>query len=391
MGGRESSPTLLVGPRSARHITGVSLAFELAASGFEARNLPYRVVDIVFLGFAAATHPLARPLRGLETLLVILHAWMRLPFCSRVYMTMSTSNGGFIRDFAIVRLASMLRKPVYLHLHGAGFRPFYTSCSPRLQRLIVGTLGKVRRIIVLGESIKEQFQAAGVAEEKVVVIPNGLPEGVPEPHGGVKSFSLKADEPFQILFMSSMMPSKGYDELLQACHMLLARDDFDFECHFCGKFLRTNEDRTSLTAEQLEQQFLGRIKELGVSRHVQWHGQVAGDRKLERLRQCHVLALPTWHPWEGQPLCIVEAMAFATPVITSNYNDLPDLVPHQTAGLLIDKNQPKQLAQAIQQLATNPDDYARMSKQARMRYEQRYTRDAFVRRLLNTVVEEPPP
>ena len=374
---------LLIGPRSGKHITGVSLAFELALEGFRKSNIPHNVVNIVFLGFAASCTRLGKFLRALETIAVVTWSWGLLPFCSIVYMTMSTSKAGFLRDFLVINAASLFGKPVYLHLHGAGFTPFFDEASESFKNKILNTLAKVQRLIVLAEPIKEQFNPVLGYQEKVAVVPNGLPLDVPAPPAQAKSY--RTGDTFRILFLSSMMPSKGYKELLMACKQIKNSGRLPIHCHFCGNFLTTRQDETAMPPQQLEEDFLNEVEHMGLKGCITWHGQVNGYHKIDRLKKAHVMVLPSWHPWEGQPLCIIEAMAFNTPVITTRHNVLSQIVQHGRNGLLVEKRNVKDLGTTIIQMANDPVAYSRMSTEARNSYDRHFSREKFWQNLFGVL------
>ena len=63
----------------------------------------------------------------------------------------------------------------------------------------------------------------------------------------------------------------------------------------------------------------------GLSRFIQNHGMVDGEKKLNLLRQCDALLFPVrWHEPFG--IAVIEAMSQGLPVIGSPFGSLPELV-----------------------------------------------------------------
>ena len=198
----------ICGPRAAASVTGVALAFDLLVEGLADRLVGFRVVDAT-RGATVMKSGTFRLRRAWDSFCVILLVWWHLLSCKIYYATMSTSSFGFIRDYLTVGFAKLLGRRTVLHLHGGGFEDFYTHSKPWLQRLIRANLRRTDTIIVLGELLKQQFHCAGdFVKLKLLVVPNGLTLGVDESHAQIKE--LPTDGPVGLLYLSSLMPSKGF-------------------------------------------------------------------------------------------------------------------------------------------------------------------------------------
>jgi alpha-1,3-rhamnosyl/mannosyltransferase len=93
-----------------------------------------------------------------------------------------------------------------------------------------------------------------------------------------------------------------------------------------------------------------RALELGVNDHIEWAGYVA-DRKLaEQYQQSDVFVLAS--KYEGFGLTVLEAMACGTPVVCSNISSLPEVAGD--AALLVDPQNPGDIAGAIARMLTEP-------------------------------------
>ncbi len=94
---------------------------------------------------------------------------------------------------------------------------------------------------------------------------------------------------------------------------------------------------------------------------------------------------------EGLPLAVVEAMSLARPIIATDVGGLRDAVVHGTSGWLVPPGDPDAYADALLELAADPDRARAMGEQGLRRFEGRFTADAMAdgyAQLLREVVAE---
>jgi glycosyltransferase involved in cell wall biosynthesis len=73
---------------------------------------------------------------------------------------------------------------------------------------------------------------------------------------------------------------------------------------------------------------------------------------------------------EGQPLSLVEAMAYGCPIVTTSVGGIPEIIQDGVNGLLCKPKNPECLAQKIVTLIENPSLRERLSQMARESYDQ---------------------
>jgi glycosyltransferase involved in cell wall biosynthesis len=73
---------------------------------------------------------------------------------------------------------------------------------------------------------------------------------------------------------------------------------------------------------------------------------------------------------EGQPLGVVEAMAYGCPIVTTSVGGIPELIKDGVNGLLCMPGDPACLAQKIRALIEDPALRTRLGHAARHSYEQ---------------------
>lgn len=376
-----SQKILVCGPRSAKAVTGVALAFDLLIEGVESREIPHRVVDAT-RGATVSKSGTFSIRRAYDTLCVVVLVWWHLLCCQIYYATMSTSEVGFIRDYLTIGFAKLLGRRTVLHLHGGGFEDFYINAKSWLQRLIRANLKRTDTIVVLGELLKEQFECAGdFVKPKLTVVPNGLTLGVDEPVAAVKA--LPKNGRIQLLYLSSLMPSKGFFDVLQAMQLLEAQQPGCYHLNLCGSFVNAKTETAIAVTDTASLQSYIQRHALGDS--VTYHGQVLGAEKQRQFEQTHVFLLPTSYPWEGQPLSIIEALAFATPVISCYHKGIPELIETDRSGVFVESQSPQAIADALVRLGANAEQYQSMSHAARVHYEAHFKREAHLEKLIQII------
>lgn len=112
--------------------------------------------------------------------------------------------------------------------------------------------------------------------------------------------------------------------------------------------------------------------ELDLDSAVTFHGNVEHRRVLELLGRSHLFVFPT-RVAEGFPKAVHEAMACGLPIVVPRVSVLPRLV-EEGAGILLDAPEPGDVAQAVLDLAGDPQRLDSLSRRA-SEIARRYTLD----------------
>ena len=363
---------VMAGTSARARVSGATLAFDLAVQGARARGLRVSVVDFARAGTAQRVGSFSGG-RALRALGPLLSGAARLTRADGLYVVMSTSRAGFLRDAALVWPALALGRATVLHLHGGGYDAFYAAQPGWLRALIRFTLARVDAIVVLGDALRGQF--AFLPRDNRVVVPNGLPPQLEPPERPEP----KPMRPVRLLYLSNLIESKGYLELVRACAIL--RDvGVEVACDLCGEFVRTAQC-SAASAEEAHAAFLRLVDELHLKDVVRWRGVVTGAEKQALLERAHLLVLPTSYPGEGQPLSIIEALAFGVPVVATRFRGIPDQVIDDVSGYLLRSSAPEQIAGAVRKAMADEERYARLSEGARRHYQQHFRQSVHVDRM----------
>ena len=168
-----------------------------------------------------------------------------------------------------------------------------------------------------------------VPRERIAVCPPGAPDWparrLPPANG-------------YVLFVGTLEPRKNVGGLLDAYERLLTSQGFGNtvpELVLAGR--ATDSARPWLAR-------IARAPLLGVVRHI---GYFDPSRRRELYEGARLLVLPSFE--EGFGLPALEAMTIGVPVVAARRGSLPEVVGN--AGLLVDPEQPAEIADAIARLA----------------------------------------
>jgi glycosyltransferase involved in cell wall biosynthesis len=156
-----------------------------------------------------------------------------------------------------------------------------------------------------------------------------------------------------------------------------------FHLNLCGSFVGA---KTETVVEVYDEVTLhAYIKENGLEECVTYHGQVIGKQKEKQFTQANIFLLPTSYPWEGQPLSIIEALAFSIPVISCNHKGIPEMVECGRTGLFVKPKAPRSIASAIIDITEDSGRYSNMSLSAREHYEGNFKREVHLNKLIQVI------
>lgn len=171
------------------------------------------------------------------------------------------------------------------------------------------------------------------------------------------------DQPYRILSSGRLLEKKGFHYLIEACRILADRGE-RFECVIGG-------------SGELEGELRSQIERLGLTDRVTLTGQaLMQERIIEFMHEGDVYALPclwaTDGDVDGLPQMLVEAMACGLPAISTRLVGIPDLIRHEETGLLVEPNNPIELADAIARLMRDRALAARLAVAGRLWVQERF-------------------
>jgi glycosyltransferase involved in cell wall biosynthesis len=213
--------------------------------------------------------------------------------------------------------------------------------NAKITRRIRKFLPEAGAVTVVSSEMKTRILRFGIDPARTYVIPNGI--SVAE---FKQSYDASKHEIPYILYLGRLREDKGADIALRA-FSLLREQHPDIRLKIAGD----GREKDSLQAMSAK---------LHVNRYVDFLGSVRGSQKTELLRDALFLICPSRR--EAFGIVNLEAFASGRPVIASRV--IPDIVNDGEDGLLVEPENPAQLAERMKFLIENPALRKRMSGKA---------------------------
>ena len=222
---------------------------------------------------------------------------------------------------------------------------------------IVGTWKHiVDAYIALSEFSKQKFIKAGFPKNKIVVKPNFVVSGS---YVYDTELAKKRDG---ALFVGRLSREKGVETLLKAYKIV-------------GKSMSLKIVGDGPLAPVVQ-------KTVSDKYGISWLGQRPIQEVYELMAKAEILIFPSeWY--EGMPRTIIEAFAHGTPVISSELGAMAEMIDHGRNGLHFKPGSVRDLADRVIWANEHPDEVARMGRNARAEYEDKYTPEKNYNMLMN--------
>ena len=223
--------------------------------------------------------------------------------------------------------------------------------------------------------------------DKVVIVHNGLPEDLPD-WDRVRAAKKAARGEIRILYLSNLIESKGYLDVLEAVRRLANDHELNVKADFAGEFWFISNSRLYTSTAQAKADFLTRLESYGLHERVVWHGGLSGDKKRTLLAGAHYFILPTAYKYEGQPVSIIEAMAYGALVVSTAFRTIPEMLDNGRAGLLVEHGRPEQIVDAVLTCPIGSPAYRIKVDTARQRCSELFSRERHLDRLIAVIQGE---
>jgi glycosyltransferase involved in cell wall biosynthesis len=382
---KDHNSLILIGPLPPPAV-GQSLSFQMLCMELRKRNENVQIIDIG--GGAVIRKDGAFSIqRAIQYLVPIIKLFF-YSFKKKqiVYLTIAQSWNGFLRDFIFIGIAIVMRHKIVVHLKGGNYDGFYKKLGRIRQFVVRHVVGNVNSIIVLSESLRGQFDFLKKKAAIVKIVHNGLPENYPE---SIKTKDLpkNTSEGIQLLYLSNMIESKGYLHVLHSVHRLNSIG-FRVFATFCGEFLLSADTVSYTTTEEAKNDFYKTVECYKLTNSIQYLGPVNASVKINVLERAHFFILPTLYINEGQPISIIEAMAFGCVVVSTRYRSIPEMLDYGNAGILLDTCDSRDITFKIAEIIQNREKFRNYSCAAINRFNSCFSRDAHIRNILKVIYSE---
>ncbi|WP_420176365.1 glycosyltransferase family 4 protein [Luteococcus sp. OSA5] len=169
--------------------------------------------------------------------------------------------------------------------------------------------------------------------------------------------SREHDGPLRILDVGRLVPEKGGPILVDAVAQLKERG-VDVQVRFVG-------------AGALMERLQAEIDRRGLADRIELLGNRSQEEILEQYHWADVFVLPSFQ--EGLPVVIMEALSTGLPVVATRINGIGELVVDGVTGRLLTPGRSDLVAEAIEQLAGDPQLRQRLGAAGREAVLEGYT------------------
>jgi glycosyltransferase involved in cell wall biosynthesis len=237
-----------------------------------------------------------------------------------------------------------LNRPVCCTLQGEdlfldGLHEPYKSESLELIR---ANVNHVDAFISVSEYYAEYMpQYLGIPRDKIHVVPLGINLQGYEKRGP------DTDQLYTLGFFARVAPEKGLHVLAEAYRKLRAAERIPKARLEVAGYLAPEHHGY---LGEIEQQ----MKASGFESEFNYRGVLDRDQKIAFLRKLDVLSVPATYN-EPKGIFLLEAMACGVPVVQPRRGAFTEIVEKTGGGLLVEPDDPEQLAAGIQKLFTHPE------------------------------------
>lgn len=238
-----------------------------------------------------------------------------------------------------------------------------------LSRLQRKALQRSDFILAVSEYTKsELIKHNGLGEGKISIFPNTL-----DPHWEKTPINTNFDSKYPVLLSVSRMNKedryKGIDDVIRSLATVVRE---------CGP-VSYNVVGHGDDVPRLQALAAG----LGVSRYVNFMGELPDSELREQYQQCSLFAMPSRK--EGFGIVFLEAMAYGKPVVGGAHGGTPSVVKDGETGLLVENSDVPGIAQAIIHLLNDVETRVQFGKAGHERLLNRFTFDQFERNFRGVV------
>lgn len=232
---------------------------------------------------------------------------------------------------AAVLLGMYFKKPVVVSALGTDINliPKY-----RLPRSMIKWAGRrTSSMITVCEALKREMVDLGMSADKIFPLRNGVDLGLFFPMDKAISRAQLGIDGFTILSVGHLDVRKGHDRTISALRYLP-----DVRLIIVGG----GADKTKLLNLAIQAGVQDRVRFVPPTSQVQLRSYYSA---------CDALVLASSR--EGWANVLLESMACGTPVVASNVWGTPEVIQAQEAGVLVEDNSPRGIADGVQHLRRN--------------------------------------
>lgn len=351
-------------------LTGHSLASEVLAGDLS----KFHQVERVNLSKGARSKEAQRSNRAVEVAKILLEVSSKRRGNDVLYLTISESLGGNLKDLLIYTICRRSLSKMYIHLHGGSIGRLLFDRYKMLSSLNKMFIARLAGVIISGDSHLPIFDGV-IPSEKIHVVPNFANDDLfVTEEQVVEKFS--KDRPLRVLYISGLEQKKGYNDLAEAYLNLDETLQESIRIDFAGRFDDPEENQNAF------------LRNIARAKQMHYHGIVDNATKLDLFSRAHAFCLPTSH-LEGQPISILEAYAAGCVVLTTTPPGILDIFRDGENGLGIASASPQTIKSTLEKMVQQRDRLLEIGLNNNRTASEKYRSSTFNRRLRQIIESQP--
>ena len=232
------------------------------------------------------------------------------------------------------------------------------SRVPEWQKRYRSLFAQGEGFLVEGSAMKAQLASIGCPEERIRICHLGVDVG------RIPFQPRRNGDRVRFLICAGFREKKGIPYALRGVALALEEDPFPCEVVMIGD----GPDRPQI--EML-------VRELGLTKQVEFRGIRSYSEVLEELQSCHVLLQTSVTATDGDseggaPVILLDAQASGMPVVATFHADIPEYVVDGKSGLLAPERDVEGLADCIRRMVDEPERWEEMGRAGRRHVEENY-------------------
>jgi glycosyltransferase involved in cell wall biosynthesis len=305
------------------------------------KSLNEHIVNTINLSKSDLRNGVSSFRRIIEVIGILTKVWLKRRKNDAIYFSLSESFAGNLKDLLIYLICYKSNHKIIVHmLGGVGMKKILESGSI-FSKINIFFLKRIGGIIVEGKQNYLVFSKF-VSEGKIHIVPNFADDYLfVENADIIKKFL--PQKPLNLLFLSNLIYGKGFQELAEAYTLLESKYQEKINFTFVGGF----------RDDKVKDKFMAFIEPY---KNIKYLGAfIDGEAKKQLYQQTQLFCLPTYYPFEGQPISILEAYASGIVVITTNHSGIPYVFKDKINGFQVEKKSEESIKEVLEYIIDNPE------------------------------------